>query len=312
MASLLIVAIASVVSCITLTLSTSAIGRFGGTLGSVLATTPTTVVPYSIGLVLARTSIDDIDTVMFSVPIGLLLLTFYLVLWREVPRWTRLQPLISAYQLIVSVFCIAACWLGGFVLLLKLLPQLDAAGVPFWVSGVVALLLSFLIGMTVIFQRPPPSSPGKKESGQWMQSCPAIGAGVGSDLFTAMVLATSPINSGGELFTSPSEAGMAMTVLWLQRDRELLADAAGPTILGNMAASTYCLLFAVLQRQARSGREGEPVGLMLTAVSLLCYVFATAFVSLPIFALLQWRKTRVESGQIEIPKEQAEGLLSEC
>jgi len=77
-------------------------------------------------------------------------------------------------------------------------------------------------------------------------------------------------------------------------------------MLGNMAVSTYCMLFAVLWRQLSSEGVGVPVGLMLTAVSLLCYVFATTFVSIPIFALLQWRKTQVESGQAGTPEEQAE------
>jgi hypothetical protein len=97
-----------------------------------------------------------------------------------------------------------------------------------------------------------------------------------------------------------------MVMLWIQQGRELPAGAAGPMMLGNMAVSTYCMLFAVLWRQFSAEGRDAPVGLMLTAASLLSYVLAATFVSIPIFALLQWRKNQVETGQAGTPEEQAE------
>ena len=77
-------------------------------------------------------------------------------------------------------------------------------------------------------------------------------------------------------------------------------------MLGNTAVSTYCLLFAALWRQLSAESSGAPVELTLAATSLLCYVLASFCVSIPIFALLAWRKNQVETGQAGTPEEQAE------
>ena len=306
-----ITVISSLFSCVIAILSTIAIEKLGGTLGGVLATTPTTIVPYSVGLVLADTSVDDIDTAMFSVPIGICLTTFYLILWREVPKWSIVERLGSTYrQLAVVLPLLIVLWIGcATAIALLLLPQLVAAGIPMWASGVVGLLLSFLIGVAVIFYRHQAAPKGKKKMTLLMYLSRGVLAGVAIGV-SLIISSISPV-AGGVASVFPSITTTTMVMLWIQQGRELPAGAAGPMMLGNMAVSTYCMLFAVLWRQLSSEGAGAPVGLMLTAVSLLGYVFATTFVSIPIFSLLQWRKTQVETGQAGTPEEQAEAA-GEC
>ena len=306
MINVAIAVISSLFSCVIAIISTIAIEKLGGTLGGVLATTPTTIVPYSFGLVLANTSTDDIDTAMFSVPIGILLTTFYLILWREVPRWNVVERLGGTYhQLAVVLPALVVCWIGcAAAVVLLLLPQLAAAGIPVWLSGVVALLASFLVGVAVIFYRHQSAPKGKKKMTLLMYLSRGVLAGVAIGV-SLVISSLSPV-AGGVASVFPSITTTTMVMLWIQQGRQLPAGAAGPMMLGNMAVSTYCLLFAVLWRQLSGEGADVPVGLMLTAVSLLCYVFAATFVSIPIFALLQWRKSQVESGQAGTPEEQAE------
>lgn len=301
-----ITVISSLFSCVIAIVSTIAIEKLGGTLGGVLATTPTTIVPYSVGLVLADTPLDDIDTAMFSVPIGICLTTFYLILWREVPKWAVVERLGGTYrQLAVVLPLLVGCWVGCATLIaLLLLPQLVAAGIPMWLSGVAGLLLSFLIGVAVIFYRHQPAPKGKKKMTLLMYLSRGVLAGVAIGV-SLIISSVSPV-AGGVASVFPSITTTTMVMLWIQQGRELPAGAAGPMMLGNMAVSTYCMLFAVLWRQLSGEGVGVPVGLMLCCVSLLCYVFATTFVSIPIFSLLQWRKTQVETGQAGSPEEQAE------
>lgn len=301
-----ITVISSLFSCVIAILSTIAIEKLGGTLGGVIATTPTTIVPYTVGLVLANTPTDDIDTALFSVPIGICLTTFYLILWREVPKWAAVERLGGTYrQLAVVLPLLVGCWIGCATLIaLLLLPLLVDAGIPMWLTGLLGLLLSFFVGVAVIFYRHQPAPKGKKKMTLLMYLSRGVLAGVAIGV-SLIISSISPV-AGGIASVFPSITTTTMVMLWVQQGRELPAGAAGPMMLGNMAVSTYCLLFAVLWRQLSSEGAGVPVGLLLTAVSLLCYVFAATFVSIPIFSLLQWRKTQVESGQAGSAEEQAE------
>ena len=301
-----ITVISSLFSCVIAILSTIAIEKLGGTLGGVLATTPTTIVPYSVGLVLADTSTDDIDTAMFSVPIGICLTSLYLILWREVPKWNVVERLGGTYhQLAVVLPLLVGAWIGcATAIALLLIPQLLAVGVPIWLSGLAGLLISFLVGVAVILYRHQAAPKGKKKMTLLMYLSRGVLAGVAIGI-SLIISSISPV-AGGVASVFPSITTTTMVMLWIQQGRELPAGAAGPMMLGNMAVSTYCMLFAVLWRQLSAEGRDAPVGLMLTAASLLSYVLAATFVSIPIFALLQWRKNQVETGQAGTPEEQAE------
>ena len=306
MVNVIIALISSLLSCFIAILSTIAIEKLGGTLGGVIATTPTTILPYSFGLVLAGTSVADIDTAMFSVPVGILITTFYLILWREVTRWKVVERLGGTYgQLAVVLPALVVAWCGAAVfVVLVLLPQLDVAGVPLKATGPVCILLSFLIGTAVIFHRHQPAPKGKKKMTLLMYLSRGLLAGIAIGI-SLVISSLSPV-AGGVASVFPSITTTTMVMLWIQQGRDVPAGAAGPMMLGNVAVSSYCLLFAVLWRQLSGEGVGVPVGLMLTAVCLLAYVFATTFASIPIFLMLQWRKRQVETGQAGTPEEQAE------
>ena len=76
-------------------LATVAIERFGGKLGGVLATLPTTIIPASLGFWYLSESDGDFIVAMWSVPIGMLLDAAFLHSWRWIPpRVTLKHPML--------------------------------------------------------------------------------------------------------------------------------------------------------------------------------------------------------------------------
>ena len=289
MVSVAIAIFSSVFSGLIAILATVAIEKLGGTMGGVLATTPTTILPFSFALALSGASYDSITSTMFSVPVGICLTSLYLLLWREVPRLSLVARLPSSCQQLSLVLpLLLSFWVGGACLLVYLLPLIEQAGVSIVVVGVTALLLSFTIGVAVIFSRDVPAPTGKRSvtAFQYLSRGLLAGSTIGLSLVISSV---SPV-AGGVASVFPSVTTTTMVMLWVQQGREVPAGAAGPMMLGNGSVSSFCLLFALLY--PAMDLRGVPLPLTLTAVCLVCWVLATVFVSVPIFALLHWRKGR--------------------
>ena len=152
--------------------STWAISRFGGVVGGVLASSPTTILPFSIGLVLgADAGLSGVQTVrraLYSAPAGILLACLYMLLWRQFPLLACVaQPLLplskadaladeagstsSRGQLVLMLAVGLSFWLGGAVLLNWALPAIMDAGGSLELLGYAALLLSLTVGLLVTF-----------------------------------------------------------------------------------------------------------------------------------------------------------------
>ena len=313
MVSVVITIFSSILSAFIAIASTVAIEKLGGTMGGVLATTPTTILPFSFGLALAGQSYGEITDAMFSAPIGLCLTSFYLILWREVPRLSCVTSLGSSWrQLALVLPLLLSFWVAGAIAIVVALPLIKAAGISIIVAGLAALFLSFGVGVAVIFIRHVPAPTGKR-SVTYLQYA-SRGLVAGCAIGTSLVISSISPVAGGVASVFPSITTTTMVTLWLQQGRQVPAGAAGPMMLGNVAVSSFCVLFALLY--PAMDQPGAPLALTLTGVCLLCYVLATSFVSIPIFALLQWRKERVmqdrkaegkPTGEDEEEEEQAAG-----
>ena len=307
MVSVVIAVLSSVFSALIAIASTVAIEKLGGTMGGVLATTPTTIMPFTFGLALTGASYEDIAESMFSVPVGICLTSVYLLLWREVPRLSLVSRLSSSwYQLALVLPLLLAFWMGGAVLIVVALPALKERGVPYVLTGMAFLVLSFTLGVTAMFVRDVPAPTGKRPV-TFLQYCSrglVAGCAIGLSLVISSV---SPV-AGGVASVFPSITTTTMVTLWLQQGRQVPAGAAGPMMLGNVAVSSFCVLLAVLY--PLMDMAGVPLPLTLSALCLLCYVLSTTFVSIPIFALLQWRKGKVHQQKVEagqVGEEEEEG-----
>ena len=90
--------------------ATVALERFGGVLGGILATIPTTIVPASIGFWLNSDG-EGFRAALYAVPLGMLLNAVFLHVWRWLPsKISHLPPRIN-----LSRWSLAPSWCGYFV-----------------------------------------------------------------------------------------------------------------------------------------------------------------------------------------------------
>ena len=257
-------------------------------MGGVLATTPTTIIPFSFGLVMAGGEPEELRDAMLAVPIAICLTALYLTAWREAPRMRCVAALPSAYwQVGVVLFCCLGLWLLSAFAMVALL---SALSVPMLLPGLLAFVLSGVIGVIVLFARHVPAPTGKRRITWLMLLSRGLLAGLSIGV-SLLLSSLSPV-AGGLASAFPAVTTTTMVALWLQQGEEVPAGAAAPMMLGNLAVSLYCLLFAAIYPAIVDPRVS--VELTATAASLLSYAFATAAASLPVFALLQWRTSRVE------------------
>ena len=99
-------------------LATVVVERLGGSLGGILSSIPTTIVPAAIGIYGRDPDPDNFRRAMAFVPVGILLNAGYLVLWRVIParvgRRTRRHLLGWTVALALGAWMLAA---AGIMLL---------------------------------------------------------------------------------------------------------------------------------------------------------------------------------------------------
>jgi len=91
--------------------ATMAIERWGGTLGGLLGTIPSTIVPASLGLFSQSPNVEAYTEAMDLVPAGMLLNVLFLYVWRVVPA--RLPSRSMASALALMTILSLSFWLCG-------------------------------------------------------------------------------------------------------------------------------------------------------------------------------------------------------
>ena len=219
-------------------LVTVAIERFGGVLGGILGTLPTTIVPASLGL-------WDGDPAAFAqtmgaVPAGMLLNAGFLYLWRILP------PLLPAGQ----PLGVRLTWMTGIslaawaVAALTLTLTLGRLGGWTVVVGIVTTVAIIGVGMAATFTPRPAPRGGRKVGPTTLILRGALAAG-------AIAVAVLLKDAGG-----PVAAGMAsvfpaifvttMVSLWLAQGEAVPAGAVGPMMLGSSSVASFALLAALV------------------------------------------------------------------
>jgi len=127
-----------VATCVTL-----AIERWGGLVGGVLGTVPSTIVPAAAGMHLSGDE-DQLMESMAIVPLGMLLNALFLAVWVVLPPKMSIQrPLVATTVASLGV------WACAGVLLLFVIEQMLDAGMSNWAVGGLGLVL--LIALAIRF-----------------------------------------------------------------------------------------------------------------------------------------------------------------
>lgn len=256
---------------------TVAIEKFGGILGGIFGTVPTTIIPAAAFMWLADSNQSTFESAMGMVPVGMLLNAVFLWLWRvvppKIPDWSFGKRLATITSINLSV------WFTGAILSVLLFSELN----PLLV-GSTALIIGLAFGMWATLEHHP-APRGKNKVG--VLTLTARGAAAASAIGIAVWLSQqgSPLLAGiASVF--PAIFLTSMVALWISQGEAVPSGAVGPMMLGGMSVSLYALLATRL----------IPDYGVITG-SALTWVVSLLLISIPAAFWLRFRTNRrVEAG----------------
>ena len=260
-------------------LATLAVERWGGTLGGVLATVPTTIVAACLGWG-SRLSSDALTSTTAAVPIGMLIDAAVLLVWKFLPR--NLPSAWSSHLRLAVVTLASLCvWLACAVVYAAVGAPAGGARAAVGVGGAATALL-VAMGTAACVRLPPAgASSGGARARPSLWVLAARGVAAGAAIAVAVLLSAASPTAGGLAATFPAIFTTIQVSLWLSHGEALPLSATGPMVLGSASVAAYALMFAPL-----AVATGETLGAAVAA-----WVLAVALVSAPVARFLQWRQS---------------------
>ena len=257
---------------------TIAIERWGGVIGCILGTIPSTIVPASVGMYLISTSEEFLES-MAIIPFGMMLNAMFLGVWLILPsRFSNIENLLMKTTILSVAFWALAGSLLFFALesaaLSALSPQ-SLAGLGF--CGVFFVALYFNLK-----QVPAPAGHRKVSIRtllvRGLMAATAIGIAVMLSHLHQPFLA-------GLASVFPAIFLTTMVALWHAQGPLVPKGAAGPMMLGGMSVAVYALI-----AMAIFPKYGPWYG------AFISWVGAILLWSIPAFlALRKFRRSSVEA-----------------
>ena len=262
--------ISALLAGVVATAVTVAIEKWGGLVGGLLGTVPSTIVPAGIGMYLAGGE-DDFVGSMMVVPLGMLLNALFLGAWLVLPRWFSKA---SHPLLLTSIGALVFWCVMGMVVWFLL--QNTVAGILLTEQEFAAVGLALLFFIAVWFNRRPQPTP----KGTNAVSKTVLFAR-GSMAATAIGVAVWMAGLGFPLLAGlasvfPAIFLTSMVALWLAQGPTVPQGAAGPMMLGGASVAVYANI-AMWSLPA----YGALVG------SLIAWVGSVVGWSLPAFVVLR-------------------------
>lgn len=221
--------------------TTLAIERWGGRVGGLIGTMPSTVVPFSIGLAMTSTP-EGLSLAMFAVPPGMLLSALFLYLWRVVPP--RLPDGSLAARLAMASVISVSLWCCGAVVVVLLL---QALGGDLFTTGLVGLgMLTVIVIVGAIACRDGVAAPAASKRVP-KRVLLARGTLAGCAIAAAVLVGKlgHPL-AAGVASVFPAIFLTTMVALWFSQGEAVQAGAVGPMMLGSSAVASYALMAAFL------------------------------------------------------------------
>ena len=212
---------------------TVAIEKWGGLVGGLLGTVPSTIVPAGIGMYLAGGE-DALVVSMAVVPLGMLLNALFLGAWLVLPRWfsNASHPL-----LLTSIGALAVWFVLGMGVWFLL--QNTVVGTLLTEQELAVVGLALLSFIAVWFnRRPQPTPKGSNAVSKTVLFARGsmAAAAIGVSVWTAGL--GFPLLAGlASVF--PAIFLTSMVALWLAQGPTVPQGAAGPMMLGGASVAVY-------------------------------------------------------------------------
>ena len=253
-------------------LVTVAIEKWGGIIGGILGTLPTTIVPATIGMYVEGGS-DDLATSMSLIPFWMLLNALFVASWVVYPRMKEGVTLAQMTFVSLAFWSILALLMT--VSLTETLNYFSERMVG--IAGLVALL-GLGIWMTWI---PKAAPKGKYSVTKKVLLMRGLAAATAIGLAVQLSSMGQPIIAGlASVF--PAIFLTTMVALWMAQGSDVPTGAAGPMMLGGSSVAVYSLIapWALPEH-----------GIILG--TLICWFSAVITTSIPAYQWLKWRRSLV-------------------
>lgn len=230
--TLLSVALSALFAGMVATAVTVAIEKWGGLVGGLLGTAPSTIVPAAIGMYLAGGE-DALVSSMSVVPLGMLLNALFLGAWLVLPRWFEGSP----RALVWTASCALLLWgaLGAVMLWSVeglLLPAISERSV-----GLLGFALLFVV-VVVFNAKPQPAPRGTKSVSKPVLAARGTTAALAIGVAVWLSSLGQPLLAGlASVF--PAIFLTSMVALWLAQGPTVPRGAAGPMMLGGASVAVF-------------------------------------------------------------------------
>ena len=216
-------------------LVTVAIEKFGGFIGGVLGTVPSTIIPAAAG-VYALEGDDSLTASMSVVPIGMLINGVFLGVWIILPKYIASDRLKLPITVVSSLLTWAILALLGLIIAREVTDG-TVSEVTLGMIGLV--LLAILAIMFNLSNRAAPK--GLNKVPIIILSIRGIAAGLA--IAACLVLAEIGLPFVAGLASAfPAIFLTSMVALWLSQGPQVPQGAAAPMMLGGASVSVYALL----------------------------------------------------------------------
>lgn len=216
---------------------TVAIERFGGVVGGLIATLPTTIVPASWAMFSSAPDPAVFRDAIFFAPAGMLLNAGFLWLWRVLPQ--RLPNRSLGVRLTLMVTLTLGAWLVAAVGLVIGVDAARTAGLPTLVVGLGATATMLVAGVWACWHHVPAPRGARQVGGGALLLRGFLAAGA---IGVAGLLAQGGFGLlSGVASVFPAIFATTMVALWLAQGQAVPAGAVGPMMLGSSSVATYAL-----------------------------------------------------------------------
>jgi hypothetical protein len=289
------------------------IEKFGGALGGILGSSPTTLMPAAVGLWITltneeysqRTLLEFQKSLLIVCP-SLLVTGLFLWCWKIMPNWfaKKFPSLENNTKMLLLVVTIGSygVWLLGavaFVFLSRALAsEYTSLRAPAVVSYIITdpsqnkifylaiagFLSQLFIGLWGTWSTPPtPKSSARVPL--WSNILRGLAAGI--SIFLAVVLGKVDPMVGGVTSMFPAIFGTAMVSVWLTSGSKVSLGAVEPLILGCVSVNLFAFNFAFILPYFHTFMVP---GWDIAAAVVLCYVISVVTICIPSYLFVAWRQ----------------------
>ena len=254
---------------------TIAIEKWGGVVGGVLGTVPSTILPASIGMYLVSSETEFFEA-MAIIPFGMMLNASFLGVWILIPSYFSEATSLLFKSTVASLLF----WLFSGLLLLFLLDVIQESIDSQFSLGLLGLFC--LLVVVFIFNKTPVPAP----AGSNKVSIPMlVSRGCMASVAIGIAVLLSNMNQpylAGLASVFPAIFLTSMVALWISQGPSVPRGAAGPMMVGGTSVALFALFAMVTYPK---------VGVWYGA--LISWIGAVLLWSLPIFLLLHHRQKRI-------------------